>query len=158
MTDWPREWSELTQAVLHFDSSVARPTSHQIDTDSLEQSPGHHCAHCGKRFFSEKALAQHQRVVHGDRSFWRRFVGQNAQCPWCRTILSTRLRAIAHVADHRRNLACRRACAEGLVKPLTERTAQKLDAADSAARAEARRKGATQPRSAGWPKPARKPR
>jgi hypothetical protein len=139
ITEYPAEWKAL----------VARCTSALSSTTSTKAKfPGiatHICQHCDEAFTSPKGKEQHERIVHGQRSWWRQFVGKRPKCRSCGKTFPTRLRAIAHLSDPRRNLNCRAACIDGTVQPFGQSTIGKLDVEATGLRATARRAGHSQP-------------
>eukprot|EP00973_Karenia_brevis_P028821 3974320-Karenia_brevis.AAC.1 len=116
-----------------------------IFTESILDSSGAHastitcshvCALCSKpcpAFATAKALASHQRVVHGVRSPMRAFADAHGECPVCKSKYGTRLRLLAHLSDSRRP-RCRNDLLSGQYPTLTDERIKELDAIDRVAR------------------------
>ena len=60
-----------------------------------------HCQECNVSFGSDKALSQHNRVVHRARCEVNRFVGDWRSCPVCHTKLACRANLISHLSETR---------------------------------------------------------
>ena len=152
--DFPHYWSQMvssyTKACTHMDQ-VARGTGRM-----LVNGPNlYRCSDCAMAgldccFVSEKGLLAHKRKVHGHRSSLRRFLDASGICPICCCIFSSRTRALAHLTEKRNRsktnrTSCRDVLLAGNFCPLLDETVEKLDLSDKIARAQARKRGHTQP-------------
>ena len=102
------------------------------------------CANPQPAFSSGKALASHQRTMHGIRSPMRLYADSHGICPNCGTLFHTRLRLLAHLTDSRRP-RCRLAILNGDYTPLSANRVQELDVLDTAARRDSHKLGQTHP-------------
>jgi len=109
------------------------------------------CAECNVAFVSAKALASHRRRKHNVFSSVKRFIGEDAKCPVCESVFPSRLRAIAHLSDKRRQKCSARL---GEFAPLCDSEVERLDEIDRGRRRQAYRDGLTQPKAAGYSKDA----
>ena len=110
------------------------------------------CTQGGKSvsFASSRALATHARIVRGERSMVKQYVGTN-MCPACGVLFSMRLRCIAHATDKRvrvkRAQSCFSLLCTGLFPKVDPATLVELDQQDTRYRREASRAGLTLPRA-----------
>ena len=142
--DWPGPWKLLVCRLITYDSSQGSPTP----TPAGERL--HSCTECFAQgltanFCSLKALRQHCRVKHGYRCLAKDFVEQDGVCPACRRRFASRLRAVAHITDHRRGKACLASIVAGNHPRLSSARIAALDELDRAARRAARAEGHTNP-------------
>jgi hypothetical protein len=149
MTDTPRAWLDITKLYVVVASTNDVAAEPLLDVSAREAGALalHACPACTARFPSARALAQHARIKHGVRSEWRLYIGADATCPACALSFSSRLRAVAHLSDPRRNRTCRQFVQDGHAPVLEQETLAALDALDSAERLETQRSGATHPLS-----------
>ena len=122
---------------------------------SREQHPAeaHTCVHCSRVFPTWRALGMHMRMQHQEASSkfgpkW--FDSESAACPICGSGFSTRLRLVAHLSEKRTRHG--RAPCFTQVEPhmrITPEECARLDEIDREARRAAKKKGHTQPLTAG---------
>ncbi|CAE8655748.1 unnamed protein product [Polarella glacialis] len=101
----------------------------------------HRCSLCspgGPAFQTTNALQQHLRRKHGIRNELRQYVDGSGRCPVCKTQFSSRVHALEHLRETRRQNRCRTAVSGGQVKRLSKSTVDALDAHDRKCRREAR--------------------
>lgn len=148
---FPVEWKQLTNMLADSTSTCSSRSKVPSAPGTAPTLDAYGCEDCHMCFACHKALEQHRRMVHNTRSVWKTFIGNDRACPCCSKQFSTRLWAIAHLADPRRNLQCRKFCMNGKASIISDNLMERLDEQDRVARSSARKVGLTQPLSAGLP-------
>ena len=130
-------WRELVYNI-SFYWSAADPTAADAPTSTREFK----CHECSLCFASRKAMLQHRRVLHDEKCEARLWIDSSATCPVCKVKFGSRLRAIAHLTDPRRDK-----CSSQLLHhpKLDPNLVEELDAADTVARTAAKRQGRPTP-------------
>lgn len=157
--EFPQQWRQLVKGLhittMALDSEGKTPYCDK----TITQNSSHTCRICGCGYLSSKALQAHIRVKHSKISNVARFVGTSLKCCVCGLAFSTRPRLIAHLADKRRSgcrkITCHDVVSAGYVEQIREDELEQATMSDRKLRRDARRRGFTQPRSAGRPKRAR---
>jgi len=143
MRDWPHQWRKMVARLESYDSVAADKVSASKDDNPAEHL--HVCDDCQDKFATPKALAQHRRRKHGQRSDLRLYLPADGTCPCCNRCYASRLRLSAHVNDKRRGAKCMQHIVDGKAARLTDEQAAKLDEEETRMRLEARKAGHTQP-------------
>jgi hypothetical protein len=153
ITCYPVQWKQLVQRYSISESVLDRASSKRKPDDLPCEFQ---CVICSDdapaRFYTQKALDSHMRAHHHQRNVLKNYIGHDFACPVCKTIFSTRLRAIAHVTEKRRRgkrITCHDQLLSGRWTPCTVSVIDELDRADTVLRRQAQREGLTQPRSQG---------
>ena len=149
--DHPSEWKQLCGQIF-VQRSSSGPASHDKPKGVPAASPCalFSCTQCGAAGFkSQKALSQHERVVHGARCLMNKFVATN-RCPCCGLVFADRLRVIAHLSETRqrskvRKQTCRDTVLQGGIPELDLAVVERLDAEARTQRSAARKAGHTRP-------------
>jgi len=145
LTKFRGPWKQLV-ALYRTSASSHSPTKSSEGAIDLFK-----CLHCDDAFPTSKARDMHMRIRHGVRCEWRKFIGKDNACPHCAVVFSTRLRAIAHLNDPRRNIACREAVQSGKHKAISDKLLAEYDEQDRITRKEAFKAGRS-PLSKGLPR------
>lgn len=139
--------------MVYFETSI-------LDKTAPKEVPGGHgqrfaCTLCPNKpaFASSRALGSHNRAKHGQRCPARKFVGEDATCPICKTLFVQRIRAIAHLSDSRRTKCMDAIRQQGLL-PLSDSVVARLDEQDKLARRDAQRCGSSHVLATGQAKTA----
>ena len=150
---YPVQWQQIVKS-LHV-------TTMELDTGGKStcgdvvaaSSTLHPCSICGSSFTSSRALQSHVRAKHNKSSNAALFVGSSLCCCVCGQSFSTRPRLIAHLTDKRRRggrkLVCHDVVSAGFVQQVAADEYKVASEADRIFRNDARKRGLTQPRSAG---------
>ena len=134
-------------ATLFFMDSAADARAQRLERPVVA---AYACDLCSATFATAKALGCHSRRRHGARVPQRFFAPASGTCMVCETQLHTWLRLLRHLCDRRgRCWAQIQSAPAGTYKALTSKKVEALDAADTAARNDARRAGHTTPIATG---------
>ena len=151
--DNPSMWDDCVEALFFSNSALDKRTCSDQCPDVQHKCP--HCVDPKPCFKTAKALATHNRVIHGFRSPMRFYASEKGVCPVCKTCFVTRLRLLAHLSDSRRS-TCRNTIldADSNFPRLSSKKVMRLDEFDKQARADALRLGHTHPIAVGSAKRA----
>ena len=96
------------------------------------------CNWCTKSFCSKRALDTHARKTHAVRTPFSKYVDGTGACPVCKSVFSTRLRVLAHLADARKRGRASQPCGprllEGSFHTISLAAQTELDLQDKLAR------------------------
>eukprot|EP00973_Karenia_brevis_P017885 2456427-Karenia_brevis.AAC.1 len=93
IADYGGQWCQLVKMLHYTESACDRRTLEHHSTFGLahvfvcRECPAPHPS-----FYTQKALASHERVKHGRRNKYRLYIDEGGICPVCKTDLHTRLR------------------------------------------------------------------
>ena len=150
LRNYPQAWRGLVRRMCYHDN----PTYSQALKAKVGGIKGtlanKECPQCSEHFATARALAMHQRKVHGARSELRHFAPRDGRCPVCLAKFSSRLRLIGHLCEKR--VRGGRVPCGAVLTPCMRISDPEIEAGDledRTARREAARAGKTQPRSRG---------
>ena len=110
-----------------------------------------HCELCDNpkpAFSTQKALDQHKRIKHKQRTAIRCFVDDSGVCPCCKNNYVSRLRVLSHVRDPRRP-KCKQYILSGAVAEVPVELVREFDLQDKLQRRAAQRSGHSTPLAVG---------
>ena len=147
-SEFPQEWAEIVSNYFTCSDDPGRSRLPSLAPPSAVTFQCELCTHAP--FASGKALAQHQRISHGQRTAVSMFVGDWRACPVCFTIFASRLHLVSHLADKRvrsktRGTNCGMIFIARNPSCIDSAVLSSLFAAEKVARQQARKQGHTRP-------------